>query len=584
MDSSVAVPLNREAAPVSENNVNVENIALRERTNSATKNRTNSTLLIPEVNDEDALENDKNDVRSRKKSRFWPVRKIVGAVCCSSCGVIVILISVAISFALKSDKHGIDRDTYFTSRNLPLPSFDNFYLDEEGFSRILSEAIQIPTVSYGDERDTNLTTKKEFGQFLKDDFPVFHSSPLVNRNVVAGASLLYEIPGEIPDLKPYLLISHLDVVPAENAGDWEEDPFSGRIKGDYLYGRGCLDIKSSIIGILMAFEIKLSKDIYWKPRRSIFIFFGHDEETGGHEGAATAAQLLKERGVKLEFILDEGAAALRNYYPGIDSTVCIIGVAEKGFLSVEVEATGDAGHSSMPPDNMAIGNLAQALTKLYDNPLPYHFAPGDLNRKTFEWLAPYFPFGLRLALTNIWLFKPLVLPKMTDMPETRALARTTTAFTIVEGGVKDNVLPKTAKAVVNHRLHPNDDANSVLEWDRRVVKGVEGVKVQMKPGWMNEPSPVAPHGHEDAAYHLIKSSIHSVMSDALVVPYLTPGGTDSKHFVQLTNNIYRFVPYILDKKKNDAKRIHGINERIATKDMANFVKFYWAIIELADHI
>ena len=141
MDSSVAVPLNREAAPVSENNANSENIALRERTNSATKNRTNSTLLIPEVEEErDAL---KNDGKYRKKLRLWPVRKIVGAICCSSCGVIVILISVAISFALKSDEHGINRDTYFSSRNIPLPSFDDFYLDEHGFSRILSEAIQV---------------------------------------------------------------------------------------------------------------------------------------------------------------------------------------------------------------------------------------------------------------------------------------------------------------------------------------------------------------------------------------------------------------------------------------------------------
>ena len=504
------------------------------------------------------------------------------ALCLALLSLILILFCIMLGNALRSDSNGIDRDTYFSSRNILLPSFSQFQLDLKKFQQTLSEAITFRTVSYGDERDANLTAKIEFGQFLEAAFPAVHKSPLVNRAIIGGASLLYEIRGENPDLKPYLLISHLDVVPAENEDEWDQDPFAGAIEGDFLFGRGTLDIKSSVIGILTALEMRITQDR--NPERSIFLFFGHDEETGGHKGAHEAASYLQDRGVELEFILDEGAAVLRNFYPGVDKDVCIVGVAEKGFLTVQVEASGSAGHSSMPSEDTSIGNLAKALTALQENPLPYHFSSGDLNRETFEWLAPYFPFGTRLALTNIWLLKPAVLSVVTSSPETRALARTTTAFTVVSGGIKDNVLPKFSKALVNHRLHPNDDAESVLKWDRNVAERVQGVKVRVKPGWKNEPSPVSPHGQKDATYHVIKSSIHSVMPDALVVPYLTPGGTDSKHFVELTDRIYRFVPYILDKDRNDAKRIHGINERIAIGDLPNFVKFYWAVIELADRI
>ena len=505
---------------------------------------------------------------------------------CTAClilfSVILILICVMLSNAFRSDSHEIDRETYFSSRNIPLPSFSQFDLDQPKFETILSEALRFRTVSYGDERDKNLTTKLEFGEFLKSAFPSVHNSPLVSRRIIGGASLLYEIRGEDANLKPFLLISHLDVVPVENAARWEENPFGGSLEGDFLYGRGALDIKSSIIGIMTALEMRLTEDR--KPKRSILLFFGHDEETGGHEGARVAAANLKKEGVELEFILDEGAAVLRNFYPGVEKEVCIVGVAEKGFVTVEVEAEASAGHSSMPPNDMAIGNLAKALAALEENPMPFHFSPDDLNRKTFEWLAPYFPFGTRLAMSNIWLLKPFVLPVVTSTAEMRALARTTTAFTKVSGGVKDNVLPKNAKALVNHRLHPNDDSLSVIKWDKDVAEKFRGVSVRQKPGWNNEPSPVSPHGPDDAAYHVIKSSIHSVMSDALVVPYLTPGGTDSKHFVGLTDKIYRFVPYILDKEEDDAKRIHGVNERIAKKDLPNFVKFYWAVVDLADRI
>ena len=497
--------------------------------------------------------------------------------------ILIILLAVLLGNATTNDSRGLDRDTYFSPRGVALPDADAWAIDDARFLNVLTDALRIKTISYGDERDANLTSRLEFGEFLKTAFPLIHNASIVTLKVYGGASLLYEVKGTTT-VKPYMLISHLDVVPADNADSWDKDPFSGETADGYLYGRGTLDIKSSIIGIMAAIETRLSQDPNWQPSRTLFAFFGHDEETGGMKGAKVAAEALKQSGVELEFILDEGAAMTLGFFPGVDRPVGLIGVAEKGYVSVEMESVANAGHSSMPREKSAIGNLARALTALEDNPLPYHFEQDDINREPFEWIAPYLSFANRVAMSNLWLFKYAVLSKLTETPETRAMARTTTAFTVVSGGVKDNVLPKRATALVNHRLHPGDNSDVVLEWDRRVTKEISGISLRIKPGWHNSPSPIAPHGENDATYHVIKSSIHSVFEDSIVVPYITVGGTDSKHFVGLTENIYRFVPYVLDKKLDDTKRIHGVNERIKTSDFSRFIRFYMALIQLADNI
>jgi len=528
------------------------------------------SVLPPNVREEiqNMSTNDSSDavtVRKimRKCLRRIPLRKRCGMFF----GIIIsftllIFVTIILVYTTKGDLHGIDRDIYFSPRNIPLPRPGDWNVSSTHYLDLLAEAVKYPTISYGDDRDRNLSTRAQFAYFLEEQFPHINSSSDVTREIIGGASLLYEIKGLDKSLKPYLLIAHMDVVPVENVERWEKNPFGGEIDDEYIHGRGTLDVKSAVIGLLGAIETMLSENSNWRPKRSILVFIGHDEETGGFKGAKIAAETLEKRGVQLEFILDEGAAATLNYFPGIDRTICLIGVAEKGFLSVELEATADGGHSSMPSDQNAIGSLAAAITALRDNPLPYHFESDDINRKSFEWIAPYFNFGLRLVTSNMWLFRYSVLAKVTDTPETKALARTTTAFTVISGGIKDNVLPKYARALVNHRLHPGDKVEKVLSWDRDVIAGIQGVTLKAKPGWRNEPSPISPHGKDAAAYHVVKSSIHSVIPDALVIPYLTVGGTDSKHFLNLTRKIYRFVPYVLDKKLDDAKRIHGDNERM----------------------
>lgn len=520
-------------------------------------------------------------------------RILKGLVLASVSIVTIASIFLVFNATTNHDTNGADRDIFFTLREIPLPQLNDTTISTSKHNlKILSDAIKIRTISYGDDRDSNLTTRQDFGQFIKTSFPLIHNSCIVDLKVIEGASLLYEIKGNDTAKKPYLLISHMDVVPAENKDKWDKNPFgdnntttSDDDEEEYLYGRGALDIKSSIIGILASIETKFSQNEYWQPRRTILVFIGHDEEIGGYGGAKIAAKQLINKNTKLEFILDEGGAATKHYFPGLDNRiVCLIGVAEKGFLSIDLESTLDAGHSSMPRENSAIRNLAKAITALADHPLPYHFESDDINRQSFEWIAPHMSFVYRVVMSNMWLFKKFVLSQVSKTPETKALARTTTAFTMMNGGVKENVLPIHARALVNHRIHPRDNFKTILDWDRNVIKDIDGVNLKEKTSeWKNAASPISPYDKDHAPFHVIKSGIHTVFPNALVTPYLTVGGTDSKHFVELTENIYRFVPYILDKELNDAKRIHGINERINKKDFLNyFIRFYTSVIELAD--
>lgn len=441
----------------------------------------------------------------------------------------------------------------------------------DGAVERLAGAIQIRSISPGEVNPDTLAPFDELHDYLKTSYPLTHRE--LERETVEPCSLLYRWEGTDPDKKPAILMSHLDVVPIEegNLDDWTHPPFSGAVENGYIWGRGTLDIKSGVLGILEATETLLEAGM--APERTQIYAFGCDEEIGGHLGASTIATQLDERGVEAAYVLDEGLAIVQGIMPGVENPVGLIGIAEKGFLTLKLEATAEGGHSSMPPDTTAAGILATAITRLEANP----FEP-RLNqpaRQMFEAIGPEMPFSLKLVFANLWLLEPILLNQLTAKKQTNATVRTTTAVTILRAGMQDNILPKKARASVNFRIAPGQTIDDVIAHVDETVDD-ERVTIQRpEGGFTSNPSPVS--RTDTRAFEDIRRHTRRVFGeDTLVIPGLTVGGTDSRYFTDVADDVYRFIPMQLGPE--DTARIHGVDERIGVENYRKIVRFYMAML------
>jgi carboxypeptidase PM20D1 len=457
----------------------------------------------------------------------------------------------------------------FTSKQIHVEPAQPPGVDEGGAALHLSQALRFQTISYQESGQTKGEDFLAFHEYLEQTFPKIRAA--LSKERVGNYSLLYSWKGLDEKLKPVLLMAHQDVVPVqqETLKNWEQPPFEGRISGDYIWGRGAMDDKANLIAIMEAIEMLLGEG--FRPQRTIYLAFGDDEEVGGNAGAAKIADLLRERNVELEYVLDEGLAITEGILPGISKPVALIGVAEKGFVSLELSVEVEGGHSSMPPPQTAIGILSAAVNRLEERPMQASME--GPTRQMLETIGPEMPFGKRLVMANLWLFKPLVERKLSESPSTNAGIRTTTAATIIEGGVKENVLPGSARAVVNFRIAPGDSIERVVSHAREVVADPR-VKINRFAGFASEPSPIS--NTDATGFQVVQRTIRQLFPETLVAPALVLGGTDSRHFVKLTNNIYRFSA--MRVRPEDLERVHGINERIGIKDFAGCVRFYYQLI------
>ncbi|CAG2208599.1 PM20D1 [Mytilus edulis] len=431
-------------------------------------------------------------------------------------------------------------------------------------------ALQIKTISFK-RGEYNRDQLLLLSSHLEKSFPLVHSSPLVKLDIIANYSRLYTITGSNTSLTPYLLAAHLDVVPAIPE-EWEFPPFEAQIKDEYIYARGAIDFKQGIMGILEALEYLLSKG--FKPNRSFYIAFGHDEEVTGVDGARAVGQELQARGLKkLEFLLDEGLAVLNGFIPGIQKTVALIGIGEKGFLTLKLHVKGEAGHSSMPLKETAIGILAKAVVKIEDNPLPSMLGYGP-EKEMLEHLAHEMPLAARIIMSNLWLFGPLVF---SQKPATNAIIRTVTSVTMFNGGVKTNVLPSDATAYINHRIHPAQSIQEIIDYDRAIIND-DRVKLSVEDSMVAASG--SPSGENDFGYQIISNSIRQIWTNATTAPGMMIGNTDTKHYKDFTNNIYRFSPTVMFP--GDEKRFHGVNERISKQNFEQAINFYYHIIVNSD--
>ena len=463
----------------------------------------------------------------------------------------------------------VARALLMTSVQLDVLAAEPIELDAEAHAKRLSGAIRFPTVSPVDEADRDPEAFRELHRFLEKNFPRVHQA--MSRTAINELSLLYRWPGVDTSLTPALLAAHLDVVPVEpgTAVDWKYPPYSGAIAEGAVWGRGALDDKLNVIAQLEAVEALLSAG--FTPRRTLYFAFGHDEEVGGAQGAGAIASLLAERGEELAFVLDEGGALVRDVVPGFSSEIAMVGVAEKGYVSFELIARESGGHSSMPKRESAVVLLVRAVDRLNSERLPGRITP--VMRASLEALGAESPFWARLVLANLWLFEPLVLAGGSRVPTLDAMLRTTTAPTMLSAGVKDNVIPAIARAVVNFRILPGETSADIR---RHIVSTIDDdrIEVELFSKKSREASSVSHLG--GPAWNVLARTIRSVFSDTLVSPYLVVGGTDARHYLGLTRNVYRFSP--IQMSQDDRMRLHGTNERIMIEDYLQAVRFYQQLI------
>jgi len=430
----------------------------------------------------------------------------------------------------------------------------------------MSEAITYPTISTANDAPADTAAFEGFHRFLTEAYPLINTN--LKREVFSSFSLLYTWEGKDPSLKPVILTAHMDVVPSGEIGSWSKPPFSGENDGTYIWGRGTLDDKGSLISIMEAVEELLTEG--FTPERTLYLAFGHDEEISGMRGAGVMAAALKERGVDAEFLLDEGYAVTVGMVPMIEEPVALIGTSEKGYMSVALTVEMEGGHSAYPARESAIIVLNRALNKIVDIQMKAGIT--ETVNDFIGYIGPEMPFYARAIFANKWLFKGVILKIYEGGTNSNALVRTTTAPTIFTAGVKDNVVPTKAEAVVNFRTLPGETSADVIAHLKKVMED-DRVSITVLDG-LKEPAPVSPV--DVPGFEIIHRTLRQVYPEALVAPTMMIASSDSRRYIEVCKNIYNFAPMIVTSE--DLERIHGLDERNKIEDYKRGIGFYYQLL------
>lgn len=423
------------------------------------------------------------------------------------------------------------------------------------------QAIQFRTVSFGDTSLWDSIPFLEFRRFLENTYPLVHQH--LSREIVGGYSLVFKWQGKNNTLNPFILMAHQDVVPIEEPTKhlWTVDPFEGIIKDGYIWGRGTTDDKINLISILESAE-KLLRENY-QPERTVYFIFGHDEELSGKKGAVKIAQLFQERKIKADIILDEGGFVTREKVPGLEKPIALIATAEKGYLTLNLSVTKPGGHSSMPDKETAIDILINAIKKLRDNPFEARFIESTYDFLKF--VGPEMKFPINMAMANPEIFKSLIFKNYEKTGSGNAMIRTTAVPTIINSGMKENVIPTIATATVNFRLLPGDSGKYIIRKVKEIIND-NRVEISVKDNNIIEGSPTA--SVKSIAFQRVDSLIKKSYTDVLSTPFLLIGATDSRYFYPISENIIKFSPM------EDPIGFHGIDERVSLKSYQHSIWFF----------
>ena len=439
--------------------------------------------------------------------------------------------------------------------------------DERSIARFQA-LVRIPTVSRLDETETDWAQFERFVEALPGLYPALHGA--LDRELVAGHSMLYRWAGSEAGGDPTVLMAHYDVVPATDDG-WVHPPFAAEIvqgeTGDLLWGRGTLDDKGALVSILEAVEARVLAG--FRPLHDVYLSFGHNEETTG-AGAVAIVDVLESRGIRPALVIDEGGAVVEGIFPGVAKPSAVVGVSEKGITSVMLTVDQLGGHASTPPRLTATARLARAIVRLNAKPFPARFSPTNL--EMIATLGAHATGPLKWVFGNLWLTRPLLLRLFARLgDETNAMVRTTQAVTQLSGSQAANALAERAVATVNVRVAVG---SSVDEAVRHVRSAVNDPAVQIEALHPSEPSPVSPT--TGPAWELLSRTITETFDGVIVTPYIQLGASDSRHFTRISAHVYRFSPFEMSAEQRGT--LHAVNERITVATWLRGVRFYERLI------
>lgn len=449
---------------------------------------------------------------------------------------------------------------------MPFPISD----DNEApiFAEKLAELISFETVSYSDYGAIDLREYQKLPGYFEKNFP--HVWAECSYYSLNGFSHIFKWDGSDPELKPALLLAHFDVVPAD-ASDWSFDPFEGGVEGGFVRGRGSLDTKCTLAGIMEAAELLIREG--FRPKRTFYFAFGGDEETYGVEGAQKIAAHFKEAGIYFDYVLDEGTIVASGMLSDIAKPIALIGLSEKGYADIVLQTAGKGGHASMPPKQNPAVELVKGISKIEKNRCKRRIT--YTVKRFLHSLIPYVSFLKKIIYGNIWLFGPIIKSVMSKGGQTRALIETTKALTVLESGNKENVIPLGGRAVYNIRILPGETVEEVLHrFQKKLRRNSIDVSVLDEREVNN---PVWETSAEDELYRRFEQVITDVFPEAITAPFLSTVTTDSKYYRDVTERIYRFVPIILTA--DDLGLIHGSDERISFDNLRNILRFYTKVME-----
>ena len=447
----------------------------------------------------------------------------------------------------------------FNPKPQPDPNGEDVTFDKDAAVSALQTLVRFKTVSNVDH------TLEDDGEFAK----LVASLPKLYPRVfdvcsvteLSDRALLFRWPGKGPG-DPAVLMAHYDVVPVDEE-KWDKPPFSGIIEDGVLWGRGTLDTKATLNGVLSAANHLIGQG--FRPERDVYFAFSGGEEVNGN-GAPNIVNWFVQREIHPAMVVDEGGAVVENVFPGVLEPCGLIGIAEKGMMNVEYKVVSGGGHASAPPTETPIDTLAKACRKLHANPFPMHLTKPAA--EMFDTLGRYSTFAYKILFANLWCFGPVLdLVCRLSGGEINALTRTTMAFTMMQGSSARNVIPPEAKIVANMRLNPADSVASATAY---LKKTLNDPKVELTVLESFEPSPISETGCE--AWDKVAAAVAQTWKGCVVAPYLMVQCSDSRHYRDLSNHVYRFSA--MDLTAQERKTIHGNNERIRLECACKAVEFY----------
>jgi len=440
-----------------------------------------------------------------------------------------------------------------------------------------SKALSFATISFPTDEQDDLKLLEAFQSFLVEAFPHFHAR--AERHSTGPFGVWYRLPAKKeadPTLKPVLFLAHYDVVPVSREA-WEQEPFSGKRLQDadgkaWVYGRGSLDTKNTLMGICEALEALCAEGLQFD--RDIYLAFGGDEEKSGARGAKNMAQIFREKGLHFELVLDEGAIVSQGMLKGLSGSLALIGLAEKGFLNIELNVPQIPGHASRPPKKQAAASLGRALARLEKKVFKPRLIPTVA--AFFQYLAPQMKGIQAFAMKHPKIFAPLLLKIASSNADMASMVQTTLAMTRLEGSSADNVMPHKVQALLNIRILPGETIETVVARLRHCLKKWPEIQVKVSEATLSN-DPIGDSPAENSSWKIIAGAIREVFDPLALVPYLVTATTDSRYYAELSEGVYRFAPMELDKQELDL--IHGHNERISEENYLKGIQFFKKVLQ-----